>query len=132
MDAASFDALTAGRHGDPFALLGRHGEIVRTFQPGARAVTLLARGDGREIARMEPVHPAGVFAARVPDGRPYVLRIEWPGAVQETEDPYSFGLLLGPVDIHLLGSGLPSFYVLRAGPITLTVTEMPQFLTVGR
>lgn len=25
------------------------------------------------------------------------------------------------VDIHLLGSGLPSFYVLRAGPITLTL-----------
>ncbi len=104
MDAA-LDALAAGRHGDPFAVLGRPGDVVRSFQPGASAVTVLARGDGREIARLEPVHPAGVFAGRVPDGRPYVLRIDWPGAVQETEDPYSFDLLLGSVDIHLLAEG---------------------------
>src|SRR5207248_4420823 len=25
------------------------------------------------------------------------------------------------VDVHLLGSGLPSFWVLRAGPVTLTL-----------
>ena len=30
MDAA-LDALAAGRHGDPFSVLGRHGDIVRSF-----------------------------------------------------------------------------------------------------
>jgi len=120
MDAA-FDALAAGRHGDPFAVLGRHGDIVRSFQPGARAVTLLSRGDGREIARMEPVHPAGLFAGRVPDKRPYVVRIEWPGVAQETEDPYSFGTLLGDVDIHLLSEGR-HFELGRAlGAVPMTV-----------
>jgi 1,4-alpha-glucan branching enzyme len=33
------------------------------------------------------------------------LRIFWPAAVQETEDPYSFGLLLGDIDLHLFNEG---------------------------
>ena len=36
---------------------------------------------------------------------PYRLRIEWPGLPQETEDPYSFGLLLGELDLHLFAEG---------------------------
>ncbi|MDO9126702.1 MAG: 1,4-alpha-glucan branching protein GlgB, partial [Parvibaculum sp.] len=36
----------------------------------------------------------------------YKLRIVWPGgAVQETEDPYSFGTVLGDLDLHLFGEG---------------------------
>lgn len=39
MDAVTTDpralaALAQGRHGDPFAWLGRHGSVVRTFLPG--------------------------------------------------------------------------------------------------
>ncbi|HYZ32862.1 MAG TPA: 1,4-alpha-glucan branching protein GlgB [Crenalkalicoccus sp.] len=105
MDAQSVEALVAGRHGDPFALLGRHGEEVRSFQPGAQGVAVLARGDGEELGRLERVHPAGLFAGRVPRQAPYKLRIEWPGVVQETEDPYDFGLLLGPLDLHLFAEG---------------------------
>src|SRR6201999_3542783 len=36
---------------------------------------------------------------------PYLLRITWPDAVQETEDPYSFGNLLGDLDLHLFNEG---------------------------
>src|SRR6202007_1443358 len=32
-------------------------------------------------------------------------RIQWPDAVQETEDPYSFGLLLGEMDTYLFAEG---------------------------
>ena len=39
------------------------------------------------------------------DRAPYLLRIAWPGAVQETEDPYSFGPLLGELDLHLFNEG---------------------------
>ncbi len=99
------DALVAGRHGDPFAILGPHGEEVRSFQPGARGITVLARDSGEELGRLEQIHPTGLFAGRVSRQVPYRLRIDWPGSVQEVEDPYSFGLLLGPLDLHLFAEG---------------------------
>jgi 1,4-alpha-glucan branching enzyme len=107
-DQAAIQALLQGRHGDPFALLGRHttaaGDVVRALLPGARAVQVLAR-DGTELATLAPVQADGLFEGLVPEA-PYLLRIEWPGPVfQETEDPYSFGLLLGELDIHLLAEG---------------------------
>ena len=33
------------------------------------------------------------------------MRIRWPQGEQVTEDPYSFGLLLGEMDLYLLGEG---------------------------
>ena len=47
----------------------------------------------------------GLFEAPCPTRAPYLLRIHWPGAVQETEDPYSFGPLLGELDLHLFAEG---------------------------
>ncbi|MDI3306211.1 MAG: 1,4-alpha-glucan branching protein GlgB [Acetobacteraceae bacterium] len=101
----AIEALVAGRHGDPFALLGPHGQEVRSFQPGAHGVTVVAREGGEELGRLERIHPAGLFAGRIARQVPYRLRIEWPGGVQETEDPYSFGLLLGSLDMHLFAEG---------------------------
>ncbi len=49
--------------------------------------------------------PQGLFAGRVSSEDPYLLRITWPGAVQEIEDPYSFGPLLGELDLHLFNEG---------------------------
>jgi 1,4-alpha-glucan branching enzyme len=99
------DSLVAGRHGDPFAILGLHGEELRSLQPGARGVTVLAREGGEELGRLEQIHAAGLFSGRVSRQVPYRLRVDWPGSVQETEDPYSFGLLLGPLDLHLFAEG---------------------------
>ncbi|RDE04754.1 1,4-alpha-glucan branching protein GlgB [Sphingomonas aracearum] len=97
-------ALTGGRAVDAFALLGRHGETVRTFQPGAESVTAVARDGGRELGRLEDGGD-GLFAGTVEDV-PYRLRIAWPGGgVQETEDPYSFGPVLGDLDLYLFGEG---------------------------
>ena len=99
------EALAIGRLGDPFAVLGPHGDEVRSFQPGARGVTVLARDGNAELARLEQVHPAGVFAGKLARVVPYKLRIDWPGGTQETEDPYGFGLLLGALDMHLFAEG---------------------------
>jgi len=103
------DAIAHGRHGDPFRVLGPHdtaeGRVVRAFLPGAKAVELLRRSDRAVIGRLEAQQPDGMFEATVADRSPYLLRIAWPGAVQETEDPYSFGPLLGDLDLHLFGEG---------------------------
>jgi 1,4-alpha-glucan branching enzyme len=99
---AALDAIAEGRHGDPFAVLGRHEGILRTFQPGALAVEAVPRG-GTPVP-LKQVHQNGLFEGELPPG-PYTLRITWLGGVQETEDPYSFGPLLGELDLYLFGEG---------------------------
>ncbi len=74
-----FQALAAGRHKDPFALLGLHNSggrrVVRTFQPQAKSVTLVD-ADGEELAAMQCVHSDGLFIAEMPARkRRYLLRV---------------------------------------------------------
>jgi len=106
-------ALIEGRLDDPFAFLGPHrggggddaGTIVRTFQPGAEAVSLVARDGGAALGSLDD-QGGGLFVGRVEGDAPYVLRISWPGGgVQETEDAYSFGPFLGDLDLHLFNEG---------------------------
>ena len=82
-----------------------HGRIVRAFLPGAVNVDVLRRADGAVMASLKPRGGSGLFENLVPDQSPYLLRIVWPGATQETEDPYSFGVLLGDLDLHLFNEG---------------------------
>jgi len=106
----AFDAIAAGRHGDPFSVLGPQqgakGRVVRTFQPGARGVDLLDRED-TPLGRLERVHAEGLFEGPLPPKlRHYRLRIDWgDGYRQVVEDPYRFGSTLGELDLHLLGEG---------------------------
>src|SRR5271166_3894787 len=97
--------LEAGRSGDPFALLGLHDGRLLVLTPGASGVEAVTRSDGTLLATLQPLGRAGLFVATLPDQRPYRLRISWAGVVQETEDPYSFGLLLGELDLYLLNEG---------------------------
>jgi 1,4-alpha-glucan branching enzyme len=103
------EALAYGRHGDPFKVLGPRdtsaGRVIRAFLPGANGVEALRRSDLAIIGKLEPAQPDGFFEGTVTDRAPYLLRIRWPGAVQETEDPYSFGPLLGDLDLHLFNEG---------------------------
>ena len=109
-DPAAVEALVQARHGDPFAILGPHaapeGTVIRTFQPDARSVTVVNRGTGEAMGELRRIHPAGLFHGLLPGGVvPYLLRIDTGEAVRETEDPYSFPLLLGDIDLHLLSEG---------------------------
>jgi 1,4-alpha-glucan branching enzyme len=107
-DAAALEALASGHQGDPFAVLGPHattsGLVVRAFLPGALSVLVLARQGERVLGELLPEGQGGVFSGVVQPS-PYFLRIQWPGAVQETEDPYSFGLILGELDLYLFAQG---------------------------
>ena len=105
--AADAEAIAAGRHGDPFAVLGPHrvkgGVVVRTLQPQAHRVwALVAAGE----VEMDRVHADGLFAVRLAKSEPYRLVIEQhDGAMFEIDDPYRFAPLLGDLDIHLLAEG---------------------------
>jgi len=103
------DEIAHARHGDPFKVLGprdtAEGRSIRAFLPGARTVEVLRRHDRKSIGRLEAGRTDGMFEGTVSERTPYLLRITWPGAVQETEDPYSFGPLLGDLDLHLFNEG---------------------------
>lgn len=108
--AADFAALVAGRHGNPYAILGLHRSgdrnVVRTFQPQAATVALLGV-DGALIATMERVDAAGLFVGCLPPRkRRYRLRVtSYAGGSSEIEDPYRFPSSLGDLDLYLLGEG---------------------------
>jgi 1,4-alpha-glucan branching enzyme len=101
--------LSNGSLRNPFEVLGPFdtdiGRNVRAFLPGATGVEVVARADGRRLGILSPTQPEGLFLGRVDGHDPYRLRIQWPGAVQETEDPYSFDLLLSETDLHLFNEG---------------------------
>jgi 1,4-alpha-glucan branching enzyme len=107
-DPAVVEALASGRCADPFAVLGPHGSpagpIVRAFLPGARAVSVLARADQRSLGDLA-VEGAGLFSGLVASVEPYLLAIDWHGPIQETEDPYSFGIVLSDVDLYQFSQG---------------------------
>jgi 1,4-alpha-glucan branching enzyme len=93
IDAARLEALAGGREHDPFALLGLHagadGVSIRTLQPDAEAVTLLApQGE----AAMRRIHAAGVFEwhGRQAPPRPWRVRVARRGQVREVIDCWSF------------------------------------------
>jgi 1,4-alpha-glucan branching enzyme len=125
IEPSGVQALVEGRHGDPFGILGQHptdeGNTIRVFMPGALSVEVLARESGQPLTRLQLVHAGGLFAGWLVQPAAYRLRIHWPGTIQETEDPYSFGLLLGALDLHLIAQG--THYelgqVLGAQPMTI-------------
>ncbi|HTV90445.1 MAG TPA: 1,4-alpha-glucan branching protein GlgB [Stellaceae bacterium] len=120
------EAIVAGRHGDPFAFLGMHetagGLYVRAFLPEAETMAVVESAGSEVVAEAERIHPAGLFAASMPERRQpfrYRLRVEWGGHRQEFDDVYRFPPVLGDLDLHLLveGNHLASYRKLGAHPI---------------
>lgn len=108
-DRAQIEALVRAEHGDPFAFLGPHhddqGPVVRAYLPGALGVELLDGDSGQTLCPFEQAATPGLFIARPAQLQRYRLRIHWSGGVQETEDPYAFGPLLGETDLYLFAEG---------------------------
>lgn len=104
------EALINARHRDPFAMLGPHpdgagGQVIRAFLPGALSVKVVARDSDDVIGTLDSTEVPGLFAARFADACGYRLRINWAGGEQTSEDPYSFGPLLGEMDLYLFAEG---------------------------
>ena len=106
-ERAAIEALEQGEHANPFSFLGPHregdGVLIRAWLPGAQGVELLSAA-GEPLGEMTQPHP-GLFCLRLDARCSYRYRIHWPGSVQETEDPYAFGPLLGDLDIYLFSEG---------------------------
>jgi 1,4-alpha-glucan branching enzyme len=108
--ANDVDALVRGELWDPHSLLGLHpasggGKIVRAWKPDAQ--TMQVRVDGEVIAKLERVHPSGVFEGTVDDSvKDYQLEVGYgDGDTFTMRDPYAFPPTLGELDLHLLGEG---------------------------
>ena len=123
------EALASGTVRDPFALLGPRGtaggRIVRAFLPGALEVEVLPRFGGHSLGRLAPTVPQGLFVGPVTSDEAYLLRVAWPDAVQETEDPYSFGPLLGELDLHLFNEGRHFEVAEHLGAGVVTIDGVP-------
>ncbi|MGY2262518.1 1,4-alpha-glucan branching protein GlgB [Pseudomonas sp. SDO55104_S430] len=108
--ARDIDALVRAEHHDPFAILGPHGDgsggqYIRAYLPDALSVQVLARDSGEVLGDLEAAQTPGLFVGHFDHAQPYLLRARWAGGEQITEDPYSFGELLGEMDLYLFAEG---------------------------
>ncbi len=111
----AWDALLAGNHGDPFALLGPHQNQqgdwwIHVFLPGAASVAVVTPGTHRVQAEMHIADARGLFKACLPELRQrpdYRLRVAWQDGVSRDliDDPYRHLPLLGASDLWLLAEG---------------------------
>jgi 1,4-alpha-glucan branching enzyme len=128
-DAVAIEAVARGISGDPFGVLGRHrtadGWVLRVMAPGAHRITAVARDGGDVLASLSPIHDTGLFVGPIDPGPAYVLRIDWGGPIQETEDPYAFGTLLGDLDLHLLAEGRHQDIATCLGALVTRVDGVP-------
>ncbi|WP_106418462.1 1,4-alpha-glucan branching protein GlgB [Salinicola tamaricis] len=108
--AADLEALARGTLTNPFALLGPHarddGQVdVRAYLPGAESVTLVCSDSDRSLGTCRAGPIEGLFVGELAAPGAYRLNVRWPDGEQITADPYAFPLLLGDIDLHLLGEG---------------------------
>ncbi|TBW33713.1 1,4-alpha-glucan branching protein GlgB [Siculibacillus lacustris] len=121
------EAIVAGRHGDPFAVLGPHavkgGFAVRVFVPHADTVEVVGE-DGKVLAALDKTHDAGFFEGVIKRKRGVKVSAPPPryrihagnkGGSWELADPYAFGPVLGPLDDHLLVEGTHRLLYERLG-----------------
>lgn len=123
-------------HHDAFSVLGPHigarGKTsIRCFLPGAASVVVVD-AQSAPLGTLKKVNEAGFYEGQVKldQGAPYQLRVTWDGGFEDTlEDPYRFPLVLGEMDVWLLGEGthLRPFEVLGAQPSTMLGVDGTRF-----
>ena len=124
LPTAEIEAVLRGRHRDPFAVLGIHGEgqrlVARAFVDGAEGLEAFTLA-GKPAGALERRHKAGFFEGRltIRKRQPLRYRARRGGAEWWVSDPYSFGPVLGPMDDYYIaeGSHLRLFDKLGAHPM---------------
>ena len=113
VNTGAMNALLGAYHGDPFAVLGMHAAegrlVVRAIRPDARAMTVVRLEDGRKFPAKR-LHEHGFFEVILPSDieQRFAYELEATahnGNQWKFRDPYSFGQILGPMDLHLFAEG---------------------------
>jgi 1,4-alpha-glucan branching enzyme len=112
LDEGTVAAIVGAYHGDPFSVLGQHqaGDrlVVRIFRPDARAVTVRDEATDATYPALQ-IHSDGFFEATLEDVSERIFyQLDFTGHQGQTwseYDPYSFGVMLGPLDLHLFAEG---------------------------
>jgi len=118
------EAIVAGTHGDPFAVLGVHRDgkaiVARCYIPGAESVDAFTL-DGAPLGELASAGPDGLFAGKVALTAPQPLRYHARNAGGDwwVDDPYAYGPVLGPMDDYYIAEGthLRLFDKLGAHPL---------------
>ncbi|MEZ5852423.1 MAG: 1,4-alpha-glucan branching protein GlgB [Hyphomicrobiaceae bacterium] len=104
------EALVAGRHPDPFAVLGacrtQNGWVLRALVHGAERLEAVSR-DGKQSGSLRRVHPEGLFESQPSSARADVghYLAHGGGNTWRVVDPYLFGPVLGPLDDYYAAEG---------------------------
>jgi 1,4-alpha-glucan branching enzyme len=132
------DALAEGRHGDPFAVLGLHGNAdgklwVRAMLPGAFSVTVIDAATSKKAADLELRCEAGLWEGTIPRRKThfdYRLAVQWANGDEGVyADAYAFGPLIADADLHFFGEGthLRPYTFLGAHPMSVGDVEGVRF-----
>jgi 1,4-alpha-glucan branching enzyme len=113
IDPDEIAALLHGSHADPFRVLGPHraGDdlVIRVFRPEAKGIEIVAAEDHEKVFPAERLHIEGLYQATVPnesDEFSYLVKvIAFDGSEKLLPDPYSYGPIMGAVDLHLFAEG---------------------------
>ncbi len=110
---ADFYPLIESRHGDPFRILGlrEQGEswMARVWRPDVAEATLVDASDPAKRFPLKKIHENGLFESALPEVKnsfDYTLELKsGEGVTWSQKDPYSFGPILGEMDIYLFNEG---------------------------
>lgn len=113
IDPSEIAAILDGAHNDPFRVLGPHraGDdlVIRVFRPEAKQVEVVAANDHGQVFPAERLHIEGLYQATVPNESrdfAYLVKVTaFDGSEETLRDPYSYGPIMGEVDLHLFAEG---------------------------
>ena len=113
LDPHEIAALLHGAHSDPFRVLGPHraGDdlVVRVFRPEAKEIQIISAQNEAKIFPAERLHVEGLYQATLPNESrdfSYLVKvIAFDGSEQLLRDPYSYGPIMGEIDLHLFAEG---------------------------
>ncbi len=113
LDPNEIAALLYGAHSDPFRVLGPHraGDdlVIRIFRPEAKEIVIISADHPEQTFPAERLHIEGLYQATIPGETrafSYLVKvIAFDGSEQTARDPYSYGPIMGELDLHLFAEG---------------------------